>query len=227
MKLASPKLLQMSHQKESRKANQVASLADYRVSAGHDGPCRSLNSRQDGRRHNQRGSRACEGCRRMKVRCDQNSTCPEAPCSRCVKTSTQCITRKSSRKRRTKSNWVVDLNDKFDALIAALHQRNIDAGANGTAGQTTREAKTRSDGTIELGSLTRTPTPSTSGVGRRDGILDLSSKSMSAKKQRHDREKPDDETWRTGAFEVRLSQQAEQKHRAYFLYIEYISKAAS
>lgn len=67
--------------------------------------------------------RACEACRGLKVRCDQDPAHPEQPCRRCAKAGRQCIITQPSRKRQKKSDTrVAELEKKLDALTAALQQ---------------------------------------------------------------------------------------------------------
>ncbi len=68
--------------------------------------------------------RACEACRSLKVRCDQDPAHPEIPCKRCAKAGRQCIITQPSRKRQKKADSrVAELEKKLDALTAALHQQ--------------------------------------------------------------------------------------------------------
>ncbi|KAK5165754.1 uncharacterized protein LTR77_008677 [Saxophila tyrrhenica] len=68
--------------------------------------------------------RACEACRNLKVRCDQDPAHPEIPCKRCAKAGRQCIITQPSRKRQKKADSrVAELEKKLDALTAALHQQ--------------------------------------------------------------------------------------------------------
>lgn len=68
--------------------------------------------------------RACEACRGLKVRCDQDPAHPEIPCKRCAKAGRQCVITQPSRKRQKKADSrVAELEKKLDALTAALHQQ--------------------------------------------------------------------------------------------------------
>ena len=68
--------------------------------------------------------RACEACRGLKVRCDQDPAHPDIPCKRCAKANRQCIITQPSRKRQKKADSrVAELEKKLDALTAALHQQ--------------------------------------------------------------------------------------------------------
>ncbi|KXT05266.1 hypothetical protein AC578_8351 [Pseudocercospora eumusae] len=75
--------------------------------------------------------RACEACRGLKVRCDQDPAHPELPCRRCAKAGRQCIITAPSRKRQKKADSrVAELEKKLDALTAVLqqHQQQQQAG---------------------------------------------------------------------------------------------------
>ncbi|CZT22185.1 uncharacterized protein RCC_08054 [Ramularia collo-cygni] len=68
--------------------------------------------------------RACEACRGLKVRCDQDPLHPDIPCRRCQKANRPCIITAPSRKRQKKAdNRVADLERKLDALTAVLQQQ--------------------------------------------------------------------------------------------------------
>lgn len=72
--------------------------------------------------------RACEACRGLKVRCDQDPAHPEIPCKRCAKAGRQCVITQPSRKRQKKADSrVAELEKKLDALTAALHQQQAGA----------------------------------------------------------------------------------------------------
>lgn len=72
-------------------------------------------------------SRACEACRGLKVRCDQDPNDPSVPCKRCAKAKRQCIITAPSRKRQKKTDSrVAELEKKIDALTASLHAQNKD-----------------------------------------------------------------------------------------------------
>ncbi|KAK3073331.1 hypothetical protein LTR53_005179 [Teratosphaeriaceae sp. CCFEE 6253] len=123
-------------------------------SDAHDG---SPEEQQDGGGDGLNGDdskrpRACEACRGLKVRCDQDPTHPEISCKRCAKAGRPCVITQPSRKRQKKADSrVAELEKKLDALTAALHQSQgsnafVQAGAgapmadtmsrqNGSSGQ--------------------------------------------------------------------------------------------
>ncbi|KAF1846324.1 uncharacterized protein K460DRAFT_286653 [Cucurbitaria berberidis CBS 394.84] len=64
--------------------------------------------------------RACDSCRGLKVRCDQER--PDQSCRRCAKAGRLCITTPPTRKRQKKADSrVAELERKIDALTATLH----------------------------------------------------------------------------------------------------------
>ncbi|KAF1830277.1 hypothetical protein BDW02DRAFT_609106 [Decorospora gaudefroyi] len=64
--------------------------------------------------------RACDSCRGLKVRCDQER--PDVSCRRCAKAGRACITTPPTRKRQKKADSrVAELERKIDALTATLH----------------------------------------------------------------------------------------------------------
>ena len=71
--------------------------------------------------HDTKRPRACDACRTLKVRCDQDINNPGQPCTRCVKANRSCVVTPPSRKRQRRSeNKVVELEKKIDALTATL-----------------------------------------------------------------------------------------------------------
>ncbi|KAK5122581.1 hypothetical protein LTR85_003844 [Meristemomyces frigidus] len=79
--------------------------------------------------------RACEACRGLKVRCDQDPAQPDIPCKRCAKAGRPCVITQPSRKRQKKADSrVAELEKKLDALTAALHQQQ-GTGAGHYGGQ--------------------------------------------------------------------------------------------
>ncbi|KAL2353393.1 hypothetical protein BJ546DRAFT_121494 [Cryomyces antarcticus] len=66
--------------------------------------------------------RACEACRGLKVRCDQDPDRLDLPCKRCAKAGRPCAVTAPSRKRQKKADSrVAELEKKIDALTASLH----------------------------------------------------------------------------------------------------------
>lgn len=70
--------------------------------------------------HDLKRPRACDSCRGLKVRCDQER--PDQSCKRCAKANRACITTPPTRKRQKKADSrVAELERKIDALTATLH----------------------------------------------------------------------------------------------------------
>ncbi|KAF1944957.1 hypothetical protein EJ02DRAFT_339766 [Clathrospora elynae] len=70
--------------------------------------------------------RACDSCRGLKVRCDQER--PDQSCRRCAKASRPCVTTPPTRKRQKKADSrVAELERKIDALTATLHAQKTGA----------------------------------------------------------------------------------------------------
>ncbi|KAF2169923.1 hypothetical protein M409DRAFT_64350 [Zasmidium cellare ATCC 36951] len=89
-----------------------------------DGGEHSANEDEGGAAEDPKRPRACEACRGLKVRCDQDPAHPELPCRRCQKAGRQCIITAPSRKRQKKAdNRVAELEKKLDALTAVLQQQ--------------------------------------------------------------------------------------------------------
>ena len=71
--------------------------------------------------HDTKRPRACDACRALKVRCDQDVNHPGQSCTRCLKANRPCVVTPPIRKRQRKSeNKVVELEKKIDALTATL-----------------------------------------------------------------------------------------------------------
>nr|POE92366.1 transcriptional regulator war1 [Quercus suber] len=93
---------------------------DHQYAVGHESPVQDEGQgTEDPKR-----PRACEACRGLKVRCDQDPAHPDIPCKRCAKAGRQCIITQPSRKRQKKADSrVAELEKKLDALTAVLHQQ--------------------------------------------------------------------------------------------------------
>lgn len=71
--------------------------------------------------------RACDSCRGLKVRCDQER--PDQSCRRCAKAGRPCVTTPPTRKRQKKADSrVAELERKIDALTATLHAQKSGGG---------------------------------------------------------------------------------------------------
>ncbi|KAF2198842.1 hypothetical protein GQ43DRAFT_400040 [Delitschia confertaspora ATCC 74209] len=76
--------------------------------------------------------RACDSCRGLKVRCDQDANRPDIPCKRCAKANRMCITTPPTRKRQKKADSrVSELEKRIDALSAALQAQKAGVHTDG------------------------------------------------------------------------------------------------
>lgn len=111
-------------------SNQLSPEGQYQATADSAG---SPDQDDGGNADDQKRPRACEACRGLKVRCDQDPAHPEIPCKRCAKAGRQCIITQPSRKRQKKADSrVAELEKKLDALTAALHQQQAGAAQYST-----------------------------------------------------------------------------------------------
>ncbi|KAI5356666.1 putative zn(2)-C6 fungal-type DNA-binding domain-containing protein [Septoria linicola] len=107
---------QASPQDATTQYQQIAqdSIDNSHVSDGNDAP-----AGEDPKR-----PRACEACRGLKVRCDQDPNHPDLPCRRCAKAGRQCVITAPSRKRQKKADSrVAELEKKLDHLTTVLQQQ--------------------------------------------------------------------------------------------------------
>ncbi|KAK5130254.1 hypothetical protein LTR08_002255 [Meristemomyces frigidus] len=100
-------------------------LAQYQVPLDQDASPHQSGGEGDGQNGDDpKRPRACEACRGLKVRCDQDPAHPEIPCKRCAKAGRPCVITQPSRKRQKKADSrVAELEKKLDALTAALHHQ--------------------------------------------------------------------------------------------------------
>ncbi|KAH6639320.1 hypothetical protein C7974DRAFT_129000 [Boeremia exigua] len=110
--------------------------------------------------------RACDSCRGLKVRCDQER--PEVSCKRCAKAGRPCITTPPTRKRQKKADSrVAELERKIDALTATLHAQKSGAPEPRHPGAPQHDGNTAvpamPDASFRMGALSHeppTPAPS-------------------------------------------------------------------
>ncbi|KAF2840991.1 hypothetical protein M501DRAFT_1002083 [Patellaria atrata CBS 101060] len=101
---------------------------EHEPDAGQNGDTGQQPGQKEGKR-----PRACDACRSLKVKCDQEPTQPQVPCKRCAKAGRQCITTPPTRKRQKKADSrVAELEKKIDALTATLSAQR--AGRTGDHG---------------------------------------------------------------------------------------------
>lgn len=137
----SPQTTQTPQQSDTHSANQSQQTSPP---GAYPGPLDKASGSPDqgGELDGQNGDdpkrpRACEACRGLKVRCDQDPAHPEIPCKRCAKAGRQCVITQPSRKRQKKADSrVAELEKKLDALTAVLHQQQAASTQYGTPPQT-------------------------------------------------------------------------------------------
>lgn len=94
----------------------------------------SAEAAEHGAQDDSKRPRACEACRGLKVRCDQDPARPDIPCKRCAKAGRACVITQPSRKRQKKADSrVAELEKKLDALTAVLNHRHSTSSLNTSA----------------------------------------------------------------------------------------------
>ncbi|OAR02907.1 hypothetical protein LLEC1_04550, partial [Akanthomyces lecanii] len=92
-------------------------------------------------------SRACDECRRKKIKCDAQSDTGDAPCSSCARSSIRCLFSRVPQKRGPSKGYIKELADRINSIESKLEsdggmsQDEIDKlfsaernrGPNGTA----------------------------------------------------------------------------------------------
>ncbi|KAI8674837.1 Zn(2)-C6 fungal-type domain-containing protein [Fusarium keratoplasticum] len=77
-------------------------------------------------------SRACDECRRKKIKCDAQSDTGEAPCSSCARSSIRCLFSRVPQKRGPSKGYIKELADRIHSIEnkleseGALSQDDID-----------------------------------------------------------------------------------------------------
>ncbi|KAK2592265.1 Glucose-responsive transcription factor [Conoideocrella luteorostrata] len=61
-------------------------------------------------------SRACDECRRKKIKCDAQSDTGEAPCSSCARSNTQCLFSRVPQKRGPSKGYIKELADRIHSI---------------------------------------------------------------------------------------------------------------
>lgn len=123
---------QHSNSHSGQQSSQTSPAGTYGIPADNTGSPEGEGEGEGeaGAADDQKRPRACEACRGLKVRCDQDPEHPEIPCKRCAKAGRQCIITQPSRKRQKKADSrVAELEKKLDALTAALHQQQQQYGS--------------------------------------------------------------------------------------------------
>ncbi|KAK0708123.1 hypothetical protein B0H67DRAFT_603177 [Lasiosphaeris hirsuta] len=65
-------------------------------------------------------SRACDECRRKKIKCDAQSEASEQPCSNCRRSSAQCLFSRVPQKRGPSKGYIKELADRINTIEGKL-----------------------------------------------------------------------------------------------------------
>ncbi|KAH6617058.1 hypothetical protein F5144DRAFT_596152 [Chaetomium tenue] len=65
-------------------------------------------------------SRACDECRRKKIKCDSQSEANEAPCSNCRRSNAQCLFSRVPQKRGPSKGYIKELADRINTIEGRL-----------------------------------------------------------------------------------------------------------
>ncbi|KAH6842787.1 hypothetical protein B0I37DRAFT_203708 [Chaetomium sp. MPI-CAGE-AT-0009] len=65
-------------------------------------------------------SRACDECRRKKIKCDAQSEANEAPCSNCRRSNAQCLFSRVPQKRGPSKGYIKELADRINTIEGRL-----------------------------------------------------------------------------------------------------------
>ncbi|KAK4234471.1 glucose transport transcription regulator RGT1 [Achaetomium macrosporum] len=66
-------------------------------------------------------SRACDECRRKKIKCDAQSEASEEPCSNCRRSNTQCLFSRVPQKRGPSKGYIKELADRINTIEGKLN----------------------------------------------------------------------------------------------------------
>ncbi|KAK4230194.1 glucose transport transcription regulator RGT1 [Podospora fimiseda] len=66
-------------------------------------------------------SRACDECRRKKIKCDAQSEASEQPCSNCRRSSAQCLFSRVPQKRGPSKGYIKELADRINTIEGKLN----------------------------------------------------------------------------------------------------------
>jgi len=123
-------------------------------------------------------SRACDECRRKKIKCDAQSEASEQPCSNCRRSSAQCLFSRVPQKRGPSKGYIKELADRIntiegklvasagaDGLDVAARRSSAEAFASPVSGD---EGRKRPFSSISANNLP-SPTPERLGAWTSDG----------------------------------------------------------
>jgi hypothetical protein len=66
-------------------------------------------------------SRACDECRRKKIKCDAQTEASEEPCSNCRRANTQCLFSRVPQKRGPSKGYIKELADRINSIEGKLN----------------------------------------------------------------------------------------------------------
>ena len=94
-----------------RLAQGVLDMSDTPQTRGYD-----EDNSQDGPRKRNKVSRACDECRRKKIRCDATNESAEQSCSNCKRTGAACRFSRQPMKRGPSKGYIKELADRLNTL---------------------------------------------------------------------------------------------------------------
>lgn len=128
---------QQSQQENQNLAQRMMSLDNH-----DDRHAMSPDGQSSARAKRNKVSRACDECRRKKIRCDASENDPLIICSNCKRTGARCQFSRMPMKRGPSKGYIKELADKIDVLENRLGPpafgnapSSIDAGYAGQYGQ--------------------------------------------------------------------------------------------
>ncbi|KAK4171272.1 hypothetical protein QBC36DRAFT_199700 [Triangularia setosa] len=85
-------------------------------------------------------SRACDECRRKKIKCDAQSEASEQACSNCRRSSAQCLFSRVPQKRGPSKGYIKELADRINSIEGKLNSNVTADGSEDTARRSSSEA---------------------------------------------------------------------------------------
>ncbi|KAL5441791.1 hypothetical protein PMIN06_001442 [Paraphaeosphaeria minitans] len=106
-----------SPQHMAQSAQSVMGIDDHNAFADHDGATRKRS----------KVSRACDECRRKKIRCDATSENGPESCSSCKRTGARCQFSRQPMKRGPSKGYIKELADRLNSLESQIQQPQAQA----------------------------------------------------------------------------------------------------
>ncbi|KAK4201566.1 hypothetical protein QBC40DRAFT_305875 [Triangularia verruculosa] len=85
-------------------------------------------------------SRACDECRRKKIKCDAQSEASEQACSNCRRSSAQCLFSRVPQKRGPSKGYIKELADRINSIEGKLNSNVTADGLEDTTRRSSTEA---------------------------------------------------------------------------------------